>query len=93
MTPPARRPADGAGPENDALELVLGPVRAKILRASAKPLPIGWLARILHCAPNTVTYHCDQLEGAGLIARERRGPSVLIGRTQRGHKIVELLLT
>ena len=44
----------------------------------------------LQCAPNTVTYHCTQLESAGLIVRERRGPSVWINRTDRGQELLEV---
>lgn len=73
---------------DDALALVLGPLRARTLRATARPITAGRLASRLHCAPNTVTYHCAQLESAGLIVRERRGPSVWISRTHRGEQLI-----
>jgi DNA-binding MarR family transcriptional regulator len=73
----------------DALAIVLGPLRARTLRATARPITAGHLASRLHCAPNTVTYHCTQLESAGLIVRERRGPSVWISRTHRGEQLIE----
>jgi len=37
------------------------------------------------------SYHCGQLEAAGLIVRERRGQSVWVSRTARGHELVDLL--
>lgn len=73
---------------DDALALILGPLRARTLRATGRPITAGRLASRLHCAPNTVTYHCTQLESAGLIVRERRGPSVWISRTHRGEQLL-----
>ncbi len=74
---------------DDALALILGPLRAQTLRAAAQPITAGRLATRLQCAPNTVTYHCTQLESAGLIVRERRGPMVWITRTHRGEQLLK----
>jgi DNA-binding MarR family transcriptional regulator len=69
---------------------VLGAARARILlnldRSSA-----GALARRTGCSPATVTYHCNVLEAAGLLRRERRGKQVLVSRTPRGRELVALL--
>jgi DNA-binding MarR family transcriptional regulator len=78
---------------DDPLALVLGPLRARTLRATGRPITAGRLATRLQCAPNTVTYHCTQLESAGLIIRERRGPSVWIMRTGRGQELLEVFAT
>ncbi|MEP7020179.1 MAG: MarR family winged helix-turn-helix transcriptional regulator [Pseudonocardiales bacterium] len=75
----------------DSLALVLGPLRAQTLRATGRPITAGRLATRLQCAPNTVTYHCTQLESAGLIVRERRGPSVWISRTGRGQELIDVM--
>lgn len=93
-SPGVRRRKLGAAqplPCDDALALVLGPLRARTLRAVAHPITAGRLARRLQCAPNTVTYHCTQLESAGLIVRERRGPRVWISLTRRGEQLIDAL--
>jgi DNA-binding MarR family transcriptional regulator len=51
----------------------------------------GALASALDCAANTATYHCNHLEKARLVVRERRGQSVWISRTPRGHELVDLM--
>jgi DNA-binding transcriptional ArsR family regulator len=84
------RPGSDATQPDDPLALVLGPLRARTLRATGRPITAGRLATRLQCAPNTVTYHCTQLESAGLIVRERRGPSVWIIRTGRGQELLEV---
>jgi DNA-binding transcriptional ArsR family regulator len=78
-------------PPGDALALVLGPARARVLRTAHRPLTMGQLAAALQCEPCTASYHCDRLEAAGLIARERRGQSVQVTRTTRGDELTDLL--
>jgi DNA-binding transcriptional ArsR family regulator len=78
-------------PSGDALSLVLGPARARALRAANRPLTMGRLAAKLQCEPGTASYHCDRLETAGLIVRERRGQSVWVTRTARGDELADLL--
>lgn len=89
---PVRQP----GPEaqtaaNGALALVLGPLRAAALRALRQPLTVGEVAAAVQCAPTTATYHVHLLAAAGLVACERRGSSVLVSRTVRGHELIDLL--
>lgn len=79
------------GSTKDSLALVLGPLRAGALKVLARPRTMRDLARLLHCAPSTATYHCDQLERAGLITRERRTQSVWVARTGRADEMIELL--
>jgi DNA-binding transcriptional ArsR family regulator len=74
-----------------ALATILGPVRAAILRALRRPLTVSELAAAVHCAPTTATYHLHQLAAAGLITREKCGPSVHASRTTRGNELVDLL--
>lgn len=75
----------------DALTLLLGPIRATILRALAKPVTMGSLATQLNSGPSTATYHCVQLASAGLVVRRRDGREVRVQRTPRGDALVDLL--
>jgi hypothetical protein len=75
----------------DRLELVLGVVRASALRHLAVPRTMQALAAEMHCAPSTATYHCNLLETAGLVTRERRGSLVWVSRTQAAEQLVDLL--
>ncbi|NEA32270.1 winged helix-turn-helix transcriptional regulator [Streptomyces sp. SID13031] len=76
---------------NDSLTLLLGPIRASILRALDRPNSMGGLADHLDAGPSTATYHCSQLASAGLILRKRVGREVRIYRTPRGDALVDLL--
>jgi DNA-binding transcriptional ArsR family regulator len=89
---PLRQPGPGAAATaGSALAMILGPVRAAMLQALRQPLTVTDLAAAVHCAPTTATHHLHQLSAAGLIAREKSGPSVWIGRTARGNELVDLL--
>jgi len=89
---PVRQPATGPpATTNGTLALVLGPVRAAALRALRQPLAVGELAVAVQCAPTTATYHVHLLAAAGLVTCERRGSSVLVSRSVRGHELVDLL--
>ena len=76
----------------DALATLLGPARAMVLRSLRVPVTMGEIASALESTPATATYHCGQLEAAGLAERERRGRHVLMRRTERGDALVDLLL-
>jgi DNA-binding transcriptional ArsR family regulator len=80
-----------ADPGRDPLGGVLGRMRADLLRAVGRPLSMGQLADAVASSPRMTSYHCDQLEAAGLILRERHGQSVRVSRTARGHELVDLL--
>ena len=84
-SPPRENPGD------DALGLVLGPIRAQALRHLDRARTMRQLAIRLHCAASTATYHCDQLEAAGLITRDRQAQSVWVTRTERADELIELL--
>jgi DNA-binding transcriptional ArsR family regulator len=86
------RPRSGAqAAAGGALATILGPVRAAILQALRRPLTVSDLAAAVHCAPTTATYHLHQLAAAGLIDREKSGPSVWVSRAARGDELVDLL--
>jgi DNA-binding transcriptional ArsR family regulator len=89
---PLRQPRPGALAAADSpLATVLGPVRAATLQALRQPLTVSDLSAAVHCAPTTATYHLHQLAAAGLITREKSGPSVWVSRTARGDELVDLL--
>jgi DNA-binding transcriptional ArsR family regulator len=89
---PVPRPRPGAPAAADsALATILGPVRAAIVQAVRQALTVNDLAAAVHCAPTTATYHLHQLAAAGLITREKSGPSVWVSRTARGDELVDLL--
>ena len=89
---PVRQPGpDLQATGGSALATILGPLRAAILRALRQPLTVSDVAVAVHCAPTTATYHLHQLAAAGLISREKSGPSVRVSRTARGSELVDLL--
>jgi DNA-binding transcriptional ArsR family regulator len=89
---PVFQPSSGAAATaGSALAVILGPVRAAMLQALRQPLTVSDLAAAVPCAPTTATYHLHQLAAAGLITRERSGPSVRVSRTARGSELVDLL--
>jgi DNA-binding transcriptional ArsR family regulator len=89
---PLRQPRPGAQAAADSpLATILGPVRAATLQALRQPLTVSDLAAAVHCAPTTATYHLHRLAAAGLITREKSGPSVWVSRTARGDEMVDLL--
>ena len=75
----------------DQLAALLGPVRAAVLRLLAKPHAMSDLAEKVIISPATATYHCAQLEQAGLIERHRLGNRVWVRRTPRGDTIVDVV--
>lgn len=62
----------------DRLAIVLGVVRAKILRTVEIPVTMSTLTARIGCSPSNATYHCQQPEAAGLVARLRRGSRVQV---------------
>ncbi len=89
---PLSRPgASAPASRESALAVILGPVRAALLQALRQPLTVTDLAAAVPCAPTTATYHLHQLAAAGLISREKSGPSVWVSRTVRGDELVDLL--
>ena len=73
-----------------ALDALLGAPRAHLLAAAAAATTIGRLAETLRAVPSAASYHVDAVEAAGLVQRQRRGRHVLVQRTQRGERLLEL---
>ncbi|MEV0235534.1 hypothetical protein [Nonomuraea sp. NPDC050786] len=78
--------------DSDELSELLGPVRAAVLRTLDRPMTMTMLAGGMNIAPSSLTFHCDRLVAARLIARERRGREVWIDRTPRAGELLELCL-
>ena len=87
----AGAPATADGDRQDRLSALVGPIRASVLRALDRPLSMQVLASTVHCAPSTLTYHCDQLVAAGLLLRERHGRLMWVSRSERGEKLLDVL--
>ncbi|MFB9832080.1 ArsR/SmtB family transcription factor, partial [Actinoallomurus acaciae] len=81
------QPAQDGG---NALELLLGPVRAQVLNAVSRPVTMGELATLTRLTPSAVTYHCERLAVAGLVRRERHGREVRVSLTPRAERLTEL---
>lgn len=75
----------------DPLALLLGPVRAAIMRQASPDTSVSDLAGELHIGISTATYHCDQLAKADLVKRERHGKKVYVRQTDRGTDLIALL--
>ena len=85
--------ASSQGASNQgALGEILGPMRAGVLQALESPTSVSALAAAFNCVPATMTYQCDRLVSAGLIARQRRGREVRVSRTERGSALLDLLM-
>jgi len=76
----------------DPLAILLGTVRAALLRSLDSPATMGLLARAVSCTPSQLTYHCDRLVAAGLIERQRRGRAILVTRTDRANDLLDLFV-
>ncbi|MFG6198454.1 ArsR/SmtB family transcription factor, partial [Nonomuraea sp. JJY05] len=78
--------------DSDDLSELVGPVRAELLRTLDRPMTMTMLAGGMNLPPSSLTFHCDRLVAARLIARERRGREVWIDRTPRAGVLLELCL-
>lgn len=82
---------DPAAPlADEALDHLLGPMRAQLLRALRRPENAGALAARLGCSPNVLSYHLGKLEDAGLVTRRRTGQHVRVNRSERGEALLDL---
>ncbi len=77
-------------PPPAALEALIGPQRATILRLLDRPRAAGDLADALIATPGAATHHLKALESAGLVVRERSGRRVIVHRSARGSALLEL---
>ncbi|MFE3635023.1 ArsR/SmtB family transcription factor [Streptomyces sp. NPDC059168] len=75
-----------AAPTTETAQL-LGPTRAALLAALARPTSTAQLAARHFLSPATVSYHLGVLHRAGLVTRTRSGRSVLYRRTPSGSRL------
>ncbi|MEU3922704.1 winged helix-turn-helix domain-containing protein [Streptomyces sp. NPDC029004] len=69
------------------LARLLGPTRAGLLEALARPASTAQLAARHFLSPATVSYHLGVLHRAGLVVRARSGRAVLYRRTPAGSRL------
>ncbi|OKJ16834.1 ArsR/SmtB family transcription factor [Kitasatospora sp. CB01950] len=82
---PSRRTAD----DSDGLRPLLGPARARTLRAIAQgPCTTTELAATLGIAPSSASPHTNALRAAGLITTTRQGRGVQHALTPLGHALL-----
>jgi DNA-binding transcriptional ArsR family regulator len=74
----------------DSLDLLLGAVRTRLLRAVARPRTMTALAAVADLPPSAITHHCGRLVAAGLVRRDKRGREVWVSRTVRGSALIDL---
>jgi hypothetical protein len=74
-------------PPTAELARLLGPTRAGLLGALARPASTTDLAARHFLSPATVSYHLGVLHQAGLVARSRSGRTVLYRRTPAGSRL------
>lgn len=78
-------------PAPEPLDLLLGAVRASLLRTLDQPHTKSQLASVLDGPLSKITYHCDHLEAVGFIRRERSGNRVWVSRTGRGDQLLDVM--
>jgi DNA-binding transcriptional ArsR family regulator len=83
----SRRPTEL---RSDSLTALIGLPRTVVLRHLDRPASATALAELLHSGPSAVTYHVDALVAAGLVERRREGRYVLVARTSRGDRLLDL---
>jgi alkylation response protein AidB-like acyl-CoA dehydrogenase/DNA-binding transcriptional ArsR family regulator len=76
---------------SESLSELIGPARARIVRALDEPRTTGELALELGVAASTASQHLKGLSAAGVVSRSRRGRRVLYALTMRGRELVEVM--
>jgi DNA-binding transcriptional ArsR family regulator len=84
---PVRGRATAPTPRTAELARLLGPTRAGLLSALARPASTAQLAARHFLSPATVSYHLGVLHRAGLVTRARSGRMVLYRRTPEGSRL------
>lgn len=72
-----------------ALDALVGPARARVLRALRSPTTTGHLGRLLDVSPSAVSQQLRVLRDSGLVSGERRGREVLHVLTPLGTALAE----
>lgn len=83
---PVPTPPAAAG----SLTALLGSPRTRLLRLLSRAVTAAELADLLSTSPSGLTYHVDMLVAAGLVERQRYGRHVLVVRTTRGERLLDL---
>ncbi|WP_232665540.1 ArsR/SmtB family transcription factor [Pseudonocardia sp. TRM90224] len=73
-----------------ALDALLTPVRARLLRGLEGEQPMSTIATRLSLGASATTHHVDALMAAGLVTRRRDGRSMLVSRGARGNELIDL---
>lgn len=81
---------DHVPPRTDPLGIAIGPARARILRMLTTPATMTEVASWISATAPAATYHCRQLEDAGLLVRLRQGLYTEVRRTPRGEALIDL---
>ncbi|ACU72283.1 transcriptional regulator, MarR family [Catenulispora acidiphila DSM 44928] len=81
---------DYVPPRTDALGTAIGRTRAHILRMLTAPATMSDIAAWINATAPAATYHCRQLEDAGLLTRYRHGLYTEVRRTLRGEALIDL---
>ena len=84
-------PEPEPAPEQDRLASLIGPGRAKVLRALRAPATTTGLAAALGLAPSTVSEQLTALQAAGVVHRRRSGRRVFYGLEPAGTALLSLL--
>lgn len=78
-------------PAMDRLSVLLGPRAATLLRYLERATTMGQIAVRLEIAASTATRICDELERIGFVQRRRDGRTVVVIRTDRARRLIELM--
>ncbi|NUR85272.1 MAG: winged helix-turn-helix transcriptional regulator [Nonomuraea sp.] len=76
-------------PGEGALDALIGPTRASVLRLLESPSTVSGLAGVLEVAPSTVSRHATVMRKAGLVRAARDGERVLLFRTDLGQSLLD----
>jgi DNA-binding transcriptional ArsR family regulator len=80
---------EAKAPLDDALAVLLGRNRARVLAGVAAPVSTTELARRLGITPGGVSQHLSALADSGLVSRRREGREVLYLRTPLAEALLE----
>ncbi|MER5635665.1 helix-turn-helix domain-containing protein [Kitasatospora sp. NPDC002227] len=84
---PVERPPTAPELPDPAVARLLGPTRAALLAALARPATTTALAARHFLSESTTSYHLGVLHRSGLVSRSRSGREVLYQRTVRGTEL------
>jgi DNA-binding transcriptional ArsR family regulator len=74
----------------DSLAALLGAPRTTLLLGLDRAATASELAELVDTSPSGITHHVDLLVAAGLVERQRQGRHILVVRTVRGDRLLDL---